>query len=201
MSLFGFNKKFLGRNSLGENDYVYRRKDYLGVVFRVYILAGIIVAFLSLLYFAKSYFEIEITLYQSKLLALAGVGVVVSFSSWIMLVYRDRQYKDRLKAYERYSSIGMLLSTWEEFEFVAKDRLDSEKIEYSEFSVWSMLKALVEAEIVTPQEYDELYRAMKVRNVVVHNIPHSEVLIDSIIEVNTNLQHMVDKLRDLQPVS
>ncbi|MEO2281355.1 hypothetical protein [Pseudoalteromonas pernae] len=182
------------KDDLWEMEARLKRKSRVEQILKLYMIMGALIGIFSLSYFLLSFLEVELSQTQMMTLASAGLGVALSLASWAMLVFRKQRELEESEKLESLQSATKLMYLWSEFEFSAKNRLESEGIDYSKHSIRSVLSSLFEHEFLSKKDLMMLEDAMQLRNSIAHSRLGSELSPELIDRTSKVLIDSINKL-------
>lgn len=179
------------KDDLWEMEARLKSKSRVEQILKLYIVLGALLGIFSLAYFLLSFLDVQLTKDQMMTLALSGLGIALSLASWAMLIFRKQKQLEESAKFSSLQNATKLMYLWSEFEFAAKEKLESKQIEFSKHSIRTVISALYEHNLINRKEAISLEDAMQLRNSIAHNrlgeevSPEiidrmSKVLIDSI---------------------
>ena len=161
-----------------------RRVDFL---LRAYSWMGVSLAIVAAGYFLLTLLSFELSMEQQLALMVAGVGVLLSLMSRILVALRKERDTEFDYAEERDRS-SFFLKVWAEFERVGKKVLAQKEEELNVHSVRSVISRLYDEGRIDDEDVRVLERGLRTRNAIVHggskeSIRVNERVTESVVEV------------------
>lgn len=172
-----------------------RSRGMLDFVLRIYIPAGLIIAFISMAYFFYSYFDLKLDEKQRTLLLITGSGVAISLISWIMLLSFKKLSQSREDQF-RLPYNMRFLEAWLNFEVVAKKLLLESGARTSILSITQILDQLYMSKIITDADFAILKDGLAIRNIIFHEgLKYPEaVLAEKISRIDYITEKLINRL-------
>lgn len=175
-----------------ELHYLYQKQNKLQLILRLYSYIGIVTAVVGIIYFAVSYYEVNLTANQRLALLMVGVGLVLSVIAKLyseILKERDREKRVREKVLHRISNFVL---DWASLERTIYSILDKNEKDVSKFGIKKNIRALYEQDIITDREFIDLERALDLRNRIVHGKVSTSY--DEIEKYSNVIKEVIDKI-------
>lgn len=133
------------------------------LILRMYSVLGLMVSVGAIGYFLLTFLPVDLTLNQRLAVIVAGVGLLLSLTSILMLEY----YAATLVVREQEWQQAEFIKTWIDFEQASRAAIGDEE-KYTRSSIRSILKELRDEGKITDDDLELLEDALKARNSIVH---------------------------------
>jgi len=184
------------KDDLWEMEARLKKKSRVEQVLRLYTVLGALMGIFSLAYFFLSFLEVELTETQMTTLAMAGLGVALSLASWAMLIFRKQKQIEESSRLNSLQQATKLMYLWSEFEFTAKEKLTSRRIDFAKHSIRSVILALYENELISKKDIVLLEDVMQLRNSIAHSRLGDDISPELIEQMSKILIENIHKLSE-----
>ncbi|MCD8741858.1 hypothetical protein LT679_14675 [Mucilaginibacter roseus] len=151
-----------------ELTYLYRKKNKIKLILRLYSFIGILTAVIAIIYFVISYYKFNITNTQRIALMSAGVGLLLSLmSKFYTNLIEEREKEQKARTIE-LNKISRFILSWATLERTIYSILERHEPDISKFGIKRNIRLLFEEEIISDREFINLERALDLRNKIVH---------------------------------
>ena len=184
----------------------------IDIALRTYSYLGLVISLISAGAFAFSFLNVKLTNNQLVALIVAGVGLLLSILSFMLLRIRG-QLQKRIFDFEigtttpyylmdETSLSAEVVMKWAEFERIARQITSKDGKPYGQKSIKIIIKDVSELGIISPNDIQYLSILLEIRNSIVHGeglrdfyaASHSLEKLDIIIrEIKNELQAPPDR--------
>lgn len=180
------------KKDLWEFELRLNSKRRFETILKLYTVLGVLTALFAVAYFILSFLEIDLTNNQTTALLVAGVSIVLSMTSWALLLFRKQREFEESKKIRSMQSLSEIIFLWAEFEEAGKAALKERKVKYNTHSARQMMHGLEKYELIDSRDQILMEEAMQIRNAVAHG--QLELSQEMIHRTVTSIANVIEKI-------
>ena len=165
-----------------------RSRRKVNLLLRTYSWMGVFLAIIAGGYFLSTLFSFELTSNQRLALMMAGVGLLLSLMSTILINFYRAKDADELYQAEEQERLADFLAAWAQFERVSKRIMAQDEDQINIYSLRSVISRLHTEGIIDEKDVVVLEEGLRTRNSIVHgehpmSARATERTTDSLVEI------------------